>query len=103
MAEALGYRPRGQRRQLTEGVDPEPLEHLGEPAELGPRAQRGDGEWGEKAGQLGLRDDDLAAAAGPGHPGGHQRSEALRRGPQADARPELAPGGGEDAAKPAPV
>ena len=66
VAEALGHRARGQRRQLAEGAHPQAVEHLGQGAQLGARAQQRRGQPGEKAGGLALaRPPRARAAAAP--------------------------------------
>ena len=91
MAEALRHGRRGQRGQLAERAHAEPLEHLREGVELGPRPQQRDRERREELARLALPDDDRRIAPAPARPrlrGGRVRGEAARRRAQPRAGTE---------------
>jgi hypothetical protein len=109
--EALGHRARGQRGELAERADPEPLEHLGKRLQLGPGAKEGDGKRGEEVpGASGLNDDGIERVGRPAAPPPRtclkrrrMRRETARRNAEAGARPERAAGGAQHSGEVAPV
>ena len=98
MAEPLGDRARGERGELAQRADAEPLEDLRQGLELGPRAEQGDRQRSEEVADAASSTTTarVALRMSPprrGTPAAPRRAPRSGSGPRRSGLPGRAPGG----------